>query len=94
VRGQLIIDDGAASALTKQNRSLLAAGIKQAKGSFERGDTVDIFDASGRRLGCGIVNYGADELCKIVGARSDKIGEILRHNFGAEVVHRNNLVLV
>jgi len=94
VKGELTVDEGAALALAKQNRSLLAAGIKRVKGAFERGDIVNIFDASGWRLGCGITNYGSMELGKIIGARSEKIGEILGHDFGAEVVHRNNLALI
>jgi glutamate 5-kinase len=94
IKGDLTVDEGAAAALAKQNRSLLAAGIKQVQGDFERGDTVNIFDASGRRMGCGIVNYGSSELQKIIGVRSEKIGEILGHDFGAEVVHRNNMALL
>jgi glutamate 5-kinase len=93
-RGQLTIDGGAARALAKQNRSLLAAGIKSVEGRFERGVLVDIYDEAGVRLGSGISNYGSAELNKICGERSDHIGHILGHDYGAEVVHRNNLALL
>ena len=94
VKGDLTVDEGAAVALAKQNRSLLAAGIRYVKGTFARGDIVNILDISGWRLGCGIVNYDSNDLNKIIGARSDKIGEILGHDFGAEIVHRDNLALL
>ncbi|GAJ25049.1 unnamed protein product, partial [marine sediment metagenome] len=40
IKGKLVVDSGAARALGKQNRSLLAAGIKSIEGKFKRGDTV------------------------------------------------------
>jgi len=92
-RGRLTVDNGAAQALATQHRSLLAAGIKAVAGEFERGDIVDIVDGTGDKLGSGISNYSSAELIRITGARSDQITEILGHNYGAEVVHRNNLAL-
>ena len=53
-KGKLVVDSGAALALKKQKRSLLAAGIKGASGEFQRGDIVNIYDPEGSRLGCGI----------------------------------------
>jgi glutamate 5-kinase len=93
-RGELTVDEGAARALAMQNRSLLAAGIKKVSGEFERGDLIDVVDFEGCRLGSGITNYSSAELGKIAGARSSDIGQILGHDYGAEVVHRNNLALV
>ncbi len=92
VRGKLAVDAGAARALKEQNRSLLAAGIKGAQGKFQRGDIVNIFDPEGRRIGCGITNYGAEEIQAIMGARSAEISSRLGYDYGAEVIHRNNLV--
>lgn len=94
VRGRLVVDLGAALALRKQKGSLLAAGIKRAAGKFERGDMVDIYDQEGKRLGCGITNYNAAEVAVIKGAHSGQIAELLGHDFGAEVVHRNNLAML
>jgi glutamate 5-kinase len=93
-RGRVTIDPGAALALRKNRRSLLAAGIKDVQGDFGRGDIVDIFDPKGARLACGIANYGAEELRAIKGLHSDEIAERLGKDYGSEVVHRNNLVLV
>jgi len=93
-RGKLIVDAGAATALKKYQRSLLAAGIKEVEGNFQRGDLVDIFDAQGNKLGCGITNYSADELQSIKGKHSDEIVKKLGQGSAPEVVHRNNLVVV
>jgi glutamate 5-kinase len=92
--GTLVVDTGAALALKRQKRSLLAAGIREVEGSFRRGDIVNIQDTQGLRLGCGITNYDADELREIKGVHSEEIAAKLGHDFGAEVVHRNNLVVI
>jgi glutamate 5-kinase len=93
-RGKLIIDGGAALALRKHNRSLLAAGIEKAEGKFGRGDIVAIYDAEGEQLGCGITNYSSGDIGVIKGAKSDKIAGLLNFDYGPEVVHRNNLALM
>ncbi len=93
-KGKLIIDTGAATALKKQNRSLLAAGIKNAEGKFGRGDIVAIHDAGGTQIGYGIVNYSSDDINLIKGAQSSKIAALVNIDYGPEVVHRNNLALL
>jgi glutamate 5-kinase len=93
-RGIVMVDTGAALALRRYKRSLLAAGIKQIEGNFHRGDIVDIHDPQGVRLGCGITNYDAEELRTIQGIHSDEIATRLGHDYGSEVVHRNNLVML
>jgi glutamate 5-kinase len=93
-KGKLIIDTGAALALKKQNRSLLAAGIQTAEGKFGRGDIVAIYDTEGTQIGCGITNYSAGDISIIKGAQSNKIGSLLSFDYGPEVVHRNNLALL
>ncbi|MFH1487068.1 MAG: glutamate 5-kinase [Chloroflexota bacterium] len=93
-KGALVVDRGAMVALREQNRSLLPAGIKEVLGSFQRGDVVNILDSKGERIACGITNYSASEVAAIKGKRSDAIEEALGHQYGTEVVHRNNLVVV
>ncbi|MFC1920641.1 glutamate 5-kinase [Chloroflexota bacterium] len=92
-RGKLVIDSGAALALRKQNRSLLAAGITQVEGEFHRGDIVNISNTGGITLGYGITNYGSADVNTIKGMHSNKIAAMLSHDYGSEVVHRNNLVI-
>jgi len=93
-KGKLVVDGGAALALKKQNRSLLAAGIREIGGKFQRGDIVNIYDSQGTRLGCGITNYGSEDIEAIKGMHSRKIASLLGYDSGAEVVHRNNLVIL
>ncbi|MFC1988064.1 glutamate 5-kinase, partial [Chloroflexota bacterium] len=93
-KGKLVVDSGAAVALQKQKRSLLAAGIIQVEGKFQRGDIVNIYDPQGTRLGCGLTNYGSADITAIKGAHSKKIATTLGYDYGSEVVHRNNLVVL
>jgi glutamate 5-kinase len=93
-RGRLTVDDGAAAALRRDKRSLLAAGISGVEGSFSRGDIVAIYDTAGNQLGCGITNYSAGDIGIIKGSRSDRIAGLLKVDHGPEVVHRNNLALL
>ena len=93
-RGNLVIDPGAAVALKKDNRSLLAAGVQKAEGRFSRGDIVAIYDPEGNQLGCGITNYSSSDIGIIKGSRSSKIAGLLSFDYGPEVVHRNNLALL
>jgi glutamate 5-kinase len=94
VKGKLVVDEGAAKALKKENRSLLGPGILEVEGTFERGDLVNVFDPNGSRLGSGITNYSADDIDKIKGLHSRKIPALLGYDYGSEIIHRNNLVVL
>jgi len=94
IKGDVVVDAGAAKVLREDNRSLLAAGVENVEGSFERGDAVAIVDSAGTRIACGIADYSSEDILRIRGVRSDKIESVLGHHYGAEVVHRDNLVLL
>ena len=93
-KGKLIIDDGAMVALKKQNKSLLPAGITGLEGRFQRGDVVDVIDKKGNQIGCGITNYSSKDIAAIKGVHSSSVSDILGHEYGSEIIHRNNLVLI
>jgi glutamate 5-kinase len=93
-KGKLVVDSGAALAIRRQKRSLLAAGIEQVEGNFQRGDIVNIYDSHRSRLGCGITNYSSNDISLIKGVHSRKIETLLGYDYGSDVVHRNNLVIV
>jgi len=93
-KGKITVDKGAASALKEHNKSLLPAGVMKAEGKFQRGDIVDILDEVGKRIGCGISNYGSSDLVTIGRKHSDRIGSLLGYDYGDEVIHRNNMVIV
>ena len=87
------IDAGAVTALGR-GRSLLPAGVVNVKGPFDRGDSVNIVGPEGKAIGCGVANYSAADLDRIKGCRSAEITAILGYNFGDEVIHRNNVVML
>ena len=91
--GALSLDAGAARAIREQGRRLLPAGIAAVHGSFERGDIVGLQQLSGARIGAGLSNYSAADIERIRGQRSSTIEATLGYDFGAEVVHRNNLAI-
>ncbi|MFN8639326.1 MAG: glutamate 5-kinase [Dehalococcoidia bacterium] len=94
VRGRILVDGGAARAISTGGSSLLPAGIVAVDGAFERGDVIQVVDADGRHIASGTANYSAVDVERIRGQRSDRIATALGYEFGDEVVHRNNLVLV
>ena len=87
------IDAGAVAAMGR-GRSLLPAGVVNVKGPFDRGDSVNIIGPEGKAVGCGVANYSAADLERIKGCRSAEITTILGYNFGDEVIHRNNVVML
>ena len=92
--GEVVVDQGAVSALRRNSVSLLPAGVRRVVGGFERGDIIYISDLDGNHVACGMANYPAGDVSKIQGLRSDRIVDTLGYHYGQEVVHRNNLVLL
>ena len=93
-RGLIVVDSGAAEAIRGGQRSLLSAGISSVDGEFQRGDIVLVVDQLGEQIACGISSYAASDGIAIKGLRSDAIYEVLGHQYGQEVLHRNNMVLL
>lgn len=81
-RGIITVDDGAATALLKHKKSLLAVGIVQVKGSFTAGSVVSVRDVTGKELAKGISNLSAEDLRLI----------IKKPRRGLEVINRDWLV--
>jgi len=92
-RGSLILDPGACQAIRNQGRSLLAIGIIDVMGDFDRGDVVALCEPEGRELARGLTNYSSEEVQKIKGLRTSQIAQVLGQCPYDEVVHRNNMVL-
>lgn len=92
-KGKLHVDTGAAEAVRKQGRSLLAIGVTQVEGAFGQGELVSILDPDGREFARGLTNYDADTVRKLKGKRSAEIEAILGHCPYGSVVHRDNLAV-
>ena len=91
--GQVTIDDGAARAITARGKSLLATGIMEATGHFERGEILLVRDQKGCEIARGLSNYSAGEVRLIMGKRSNQFEKILGRPAYDEVIHRDNMVV-
>lgn len=92
-RGHLVLDHGARQAIEKQGRSLLAIGVLDAAGNFNKGDVVSLRDASGIEFARGLSNYGCAEVLKIKGLKTEAIAAALGHCPYQVVVHRDNIAV-
>jgi glutamate 5-kinase len=91
--GKIIVDGGAAQAVLRQGKSLLARGITQVNGAFDRGTIVRVVAPDGRTIAHGMTNYSHDELTRIKGLKSSEFAAVLGRPSSEEVIHRDNLVL-
>ena len=92
--GRVVLDNGAVKALREDGKSLLPIGVVAVEGSFERGDVVACVDAEGREIARGLVNYTAAEAARILRKPSSEIQAILGYIDEAELIHRDNLILL
>ena len=91
--GTLILDAGAARAISTQGKSLLPAGILQVEGQFPSQSAVVLHTPDREEIARGIVNYSDDELRHIQGQQTQAIESILGYIGAETVIHRDNLVL-
>jgi len=92
--GALAVDDGAAEALRRKGRSLLASGIREVRGEFASGDCVSLLDNAGVEFGRGLVNYPSTDVTRVKGRRSAEIARVLGYKVADEIIHRDNFVLI
>lgn len=92
--GSLTLDEGARRAIVEKGKSLLPAGINNVTGTFKVGDSVDLLDGAGTKIGRGLVNYPADEIRRIQGCKTSEIEKRLGSKEFDEVIHRDNLVIL
>ena len=91
--GAICIDEGALKAL-QSGKSLLPAGITATRGQFERGDTVSVLAPNGAEIARGIVAYSDEDAKRILGRKSSEIEALLGFRGRAEMIHRDNLVVL
>ena len=91
--GSLRIDAGAVAAL-RRGSSLLPAGITTVEGSFERGDAVLVRGPDDTAIAKGLAAFDAEDAKALVGRRTDEIETLLGYRGRAEMVHRDDLVLL
>ncbi|MEZ0232155.1 MAG: glutamate 5-kinase [Methylophilaceae bacterium] len=92
--GKVILDSGAIKALKQDGKSLLPIGVIAVDGDFERGEVVACVDEGGKEVARGLVNYAAHETARILRQPSSEIERILGYVDEAELIHRDNLILI
>lgn len=91
--GSAVVDAGAARALNKGG-SLLPTGVTAIKGAFERGAVLDITDEAGVLVARGLSAYSSEDARRIIGHNSSEIEGLVGYRGRAELVHRDDMVLV
>ncbi|HET7482525.1 MAG TPA: glutamate 5-kinase [Actinomycetota bacterium] len=86
-KGTVVVDAGARRAVASDNRSLLAVGVVDVKGTFAPGDTVDIAVEGGGVFARGLVRFSAEELTAARGRKTIELS-------GREVVHKDHLIIL
>jgi glutamate 5-kinase len=94
LHSRITVDAGAVHALTRQGKSLLPAGVTSVEGSFDRGQTIRIYDTDNHEIARGMTQYRAADLTLIQGQQSSRIAEVLGYAYGPEVVHRDDMVIL
>lgn len=91
--GCIHIDEGAATAILHEGRSLLPAGVTDVIGDFHPGDVVEVADSAGTIIGRGVVNYKAWQLRAAAGYNSEEVKrriDVTR----IEVIHRDEWIVL
>lgn len=94
LRGRVVLDAGAVEKLTAGGKSLLPIGVTEVQGEFARGEVISCVDAAGLEVARGLTNYSSAEARLIARKASSEIEAVLGYVSAAELVHRDNLVLL
>ena len=90
-QGKIYIDHGAALALDR-GKSLLAAGILNIEGNFEKGENVLIVNENNGSIARGLSSFTSSEINKIKGKQSKEIENILGYFSKSEIIHKDDMV--
>ena len=94
VGGKLVLDAGAVYALRSEGKSLLPIGVKSVFGEFKRGAVVACVSEDGQDIARGLTNYNSEDARLIAQHPSKEIEILLGYGGDAEIIHRDNLVLL
>lgn len=92
--GIVRIDEGAAQALGRRHRSLLAVGITAVEGTFPAGVPVDVAGPDGEVIARGLADFSSDELKAMRGRGSQELRDTLGERFRRPAIHRDQLVVL
>lgn len=92
--GQFVLDEGAVGKLLHEGKSLLPIGVVAVHGEFGRGAAVTCLNQNGVAIARGLSNYASGDARRIMRHPSADIAGILGFIEVAELIHRDNLVLL
>lgn len=88
----VVVDEGCALALAKDNTSLLPIGIKKVSGTFRRGDVIGVKHKN-KIIAVGISEYDYKEMDVIKGKKSTEISQVIENAPSKVAIHRDNLLI-
>ena len=94
LRGKIVRDAGASKDAKGGGKSVLPIGVVRVEGQFVRGDVIACVDEQHVEIARGIINYSHLDSARIARHTTSEIKQILGHMNEAELMHRNNMVLV
>ena len=74
--------------------SVYAAGIKNVRGNFNKGDHIKILDKNLKEFARGLSSFTSDEISIIKGQHSKIISNLLGYVSKSEVVHKDDMVRI
>lgn len=92
-KGEIVIDRGAEEAVVAKGKSILAVGVLEARGDFQKGDTIRVFTIDDHVIAKGITNFSAEQVQSVKGKSGDEIAALLGEGHCPEIIHRDLLVV-
>jgi glutamate 5-kinase len=94
-RGEVLLDDGAARALSVGKSSLLPVGVLGVRGDFHAGDAVRLVTAAGTEIGRGLSRLSSVDVARAARKKGPDLDEVFGRDCGDQVVvHKDDLVVV
>jgi glutamate 5-kinase len=94
-RGDVLLDDGAARALSVGKSSLLPVGVLGVRGEFHAGDAVRLVTASGNEIGRGLSRLSSIDVARAARKKGPDLDMVFGRDVGDQVVvHKDDLVVV
>ena len=93
VRGTLVLDKGAASAVLAHGASILPVGVTRVEGAFDAGEVVNVTNEAGELVGRGVVRYSSDDMQRVRGLKLEVIARFLGEAAAVPAVHRDELLV-
>lgn len=93
VTAWLTLKTPAVNRLKQGNTNIFLQDLIATEGCFKRGDLVSCLDADGLKVALGLINYGTEEVQRLIQQSSAKNRSLLNNMDEEELIHWDNIVL-